>query len=172
MAASINSLHSNALRQISSVETFWLKRVFPVIWFGFCGFIFLINVVIGFAMAKGIIGPDGWPVLAVPIFALIFGYFYFHYAVSDLADAVFDGGDSLVFHREDKEVRIPLDEIMSVVFPVFGKPLRVELILRSDTLLGRKVAFLPKRPIKFNPFASNPIVDDLIERMNKTRRPE
>jgi hypothetical protein len=164
------SRHPDVLRQVSANETSFLKRVFPVLWFGFSGFTLSITAVIGLAMVGGVIEPDGWQLLPVPIFALIFGHFYFRYVVYDLADAVFDGGDSLVFRKENKEVRIPLDDIICVVFPVFGKPMRAELILRFDTLLGRKVAFLPKRPNTFNPFASNPIMADLIERIDRLQR--
>lgn len=115
--------------------------------------------------------PNGWELLPVPVFALIFGHFYFRYVLYDLADAVFDAGDSLVIRKDDKEVCIPLADIVRVVSRVSDKPLRVELTFCVDTPLGSTVAFLPKQPFTLNPFASNPIIENLIERIDRTQRP-
>lgn len=157
-----------AFRQISSTDTSWWKHVFPTISFAFLGLAALISALIGFAIVRGVMEPDGWQLLPVPVFAMIFGSLYFRHVVYDLVDAVFDGGDSLVFRKDGEEVGVPLSDVAAVVSPVPGKPMRVELILRSDTPLGRKVAFLPKRPFTLNPLASNPIIDDLIERIDRS----
>jgi len=47
-------------------------------------------------------------------------------------------------------------------------PPRVTLSLRKASLFGKQVSFCA--PIRFMPFASSPIIDDLIARVDAARR--
>jgi hypothetical protein len=158
---------SDALRKISSKQTWWLKRVFPVVWFGFCGFLTCISALMAVDMVAGDMKPDGWLILPIPAFMLVFGHFYSRRMLYDLADEVVDTGDSLVVRRDGLEVRIPLADIVKVETGTLDESLRVVLTLRTDTRLGRKIAFMPARPFTLDPGAPSPIVAELRERIEQ-----
>jgi hypothetical protein len=151
------------MQRISSRTTFFSKRVFPLIWFGFLAFI----VIAPFLGKK----PKGGPpagFFIVPIFMAAFGYFLMKKLVFDLADAVFDDGDSLVVRFGSTEERIPLSQIINVSYSYMANPPRVTLTLRTPGSFGKEVSFSP--PQRFLPFAKSPIVADLIDRVDAARR--
>lgn len=155
------------MRQISSNQTFWLKRVFPVLWFGLIT-VFMGIVIIASANSKAAAPPVF--VLAVPVLMMGVGYVLFRHLLFDLADKVFDTGDALEVHKAGQVVRVPLADLINVDSAPFVNPPRIVLTLRTETALGRKIAFSPKRPFSLNPFASNPIADELIDRIDQARR--
>ncbi len=150
------------MKRISSRMTFFQKRVFPVFWFGFL----LIFVVAGArAASKTSAGPT---MLIVPAFMGLFGYFLFRKLIFDLADEVLDDGDSLVVRFGNQEDRIPLSEIINVSCSIMTNPQRATLTLRNPGHFGRQIAFAP--PQRLFPFMNNPVIDDLIERIDTARR--
>ena len=77
-------------RRISSRQTFFLKRVFPVLWFGMV----VLSLAAGLACARaGKAVPA--PVFIVPLLLFVVGYAVIRRLVHDLADEVFDEGDAL-----------------------------------------------------------------------------
>jgi len=152
------------MRRISSKMTFFSKRIFPVIWFGFL----LIFVTASFpiALTSGEIPPA--PFFIVPVIMAIFGYFLFKKLVFDLVDEVWDDGDTLVVKNRGQEVRIALSEIMNVSYSMFVNPARVTLLLRRPSVFGREISFSP--PARFSPFSKSPIIDELIDRIDAKRR--
>ena len=50
--------------------------------------------------------------LIVPCLMAIFGFFFFKKLLWDLADEVFDEGDSLLFRKGKKEQRVNLKDII------------------------------------------------------------
>src|SRR6266568_4606218 len=108
------------MRRISSKTTFFYKRVFPVIWFGF----------LAIFMAAPFVAPlvggstSGSPVafLAVPAFMMIFGYFSMKKLVFDLVDEVLDAGDALVVKNGYLEDRLALSDIMNVDYTQYMNP--------------------------------------------------
>jgi hypothetical protein len=151
------------MRRISSRTTFFSKRVFPVIWFGFVALIFL-GPLLGNKNKGG--PPAGF--LLMPIFMAVFGYFIMKKLVFDLADEVLDDGNTLVVRFGSEEQRIPLSEIMNISYTYLSNPSRVTLTLRTPGRFGKEVSFSP--PQSFVPFAKSPIVADLIERTDAARR--
>ena len=150
------------MKRISSRTVFFIKRVFPVIWFGFLVF------VVAIALSKKPSG--GVPVAAFlfPVFMAGFGYFIMKKLVFDLADEAFDDGDALVIRFGSEQQRIPLSEIINVSYSYMVNPPRITLTLRSPGQFGKEVSFSP--PSTFIPFAKSPIVADLIERVDAARR--
>lgn len=150
------------MQRISSRSTFFTKRVFPVIWFGFLAFF------VAIMLSKAPSG--GFPValFAFPMFMAVFGYFLMKKLVFDLADEVFDAGDALVVRFGSEQERIPLAEIINVSYAYMMNPPRVTLTLRIPGQFGKEVSFSP--PTSFVPFAKSPIVADLIERIDAARR--
>jgi hypothetical protein len=130
------------MQRISSRSTFFTKRVFPVIWFGFLVFFVAVTLV-------------NKPARGLPV-------------VFDLADEVLDAGDALIVRFGSEQERIPLSEIINVSYVYMTNPPRVTLTLRTLCQFGKEVSFSP--PTRFLPFAKSPIVADLIERADAARR--
>jgi hypothetical protein len=151
------------MRRISSRNTFFTKRIFPLVWFGFLAFI-----VISPLLGKKPKGGLSVGFLIIPICMAAFGYFLMKKLVFDLADEVFDDGDALVVRFGSEQERIPLSEIMNVSYSYLVNPPRVTLTLRTPSRFGKEVTFSP--PQRFLPFAKSPIIADLIERADAARR--
>ncbi len=151
------------MQRISSRSTFFSKRVFPLIWFGFLA-IFIIALLLG-NKPEGAISTGFFVML---IFMAILGYFVMKKLVFDLADEVLDEGDSLVVRFGNDQERIPLSQIMNVSYSYMSNPARVTLTLRTPGRFGKEITFSP--PQRFLPFAKSPIVADLIDRIDAARR--
>jgi hypothetical protein len=151
------------MKKISSRSTFFSKKVFPVIWFGFLVF-FIITALAGMAAkSEGIA-----PLLIMPVLMAVFGYGIMKKLVFDLADEVWDTGDALLVKNKNEEELIPLTNIINVSYSVMVNPPRVTLTLRRPCRFGKEVSFSP--PVRFVPFSKSPIIADLIERIDAKRQ--
>ena len=146
------------MRRISSAWTFFYKRVFPIIWFGF------LVVFVGIGVVKG----QGPIVVFVPIAMIGFGYFIMQKLVFDLVDEVWDDGDTLVVKNGGQEQRIALSDIKNVSYSAFMNPPRVTLALRRPTVFGEQITFCA--PVRLVPLSSSPVIAELIERVDRARR--
>jgi hypothetical protein len=89
----------------------------------------------------------------------------------DLVDEVWDDGDALVVRNAGTEQRVPLRNIINIGYSLLTNPERVTLTLRDAGPLGREVTFMPmRRPFSFRWLSRNPIIDELIERVDRARR--
>jgi len=141
--------------------TFYAKRVFPAVWFGFLPFFVITTLA-----ANG--GREFQPaILIIPLFMAVVGYIVMKKLVFDLVDEVWDDGTELIVKNRALVERIPLSNIMNVSYMVLSNPPRVTLTLRNPGLIGREVTFSP--PVRWIPFARSPIVDRLIERIDAAR---
>lgn len=153
---------------ISSKQTFFTKRIFPAIWLGGVALFLVFGAAANLSHASS---PDNIVFLLVPVFMLVFGFLLFRKLLWDLADEVQDGGDYLLVRKGAIEKRIPLADIFNVSMNQFTNPKRVTLRLRSPGELGDEIAFIPKMPgFGLNPFARNPVVEDLMRRVDQARR--
>jgi hypothetical protein len=152
------------MRQISSKWTFFYKYIFPVIW---CGFIIVFLIVAVFVPSRS---GQGLPIpaLIVPIIMLGIGYALMKKLIFDLADEVWDDGSALLVKKGGQEERIALSDIKNVNYSTMSSPPRVVLSLRRPSVFGEQLAFCA--PIRFIPFATSPVIDDLIERIDVARR--
>lgn len=151
------------MKKISSGATVFNKKVFPVFWFGFLAF-FL-------AMAsQGAIPAGRWEFVVMPLAMGAFVFVVMKKMVWDLADEVHDGGSYLLIRKGSEEERVALSNIMNVSASLHSKPQRVTLRLVQPGKFGAEIAFSPKMKFSFNPFAKNPIVEDLIVRVDRARR--
>jgi len=151
------------MQRISSRSTFFSKRVFPLIWFGFLAFFMITTLRV---KKPGVALPAEFFIM--PIFMGIFGYFVMKKLVFNLADEVLDEGDSLLVRFGSDQERIPLSQIINVSYSYMTNPSRVTLTLRTPGRFGKEITFIP--PQRFVPFAKSPIVADLIERIDAARR--
>jgi hypothetical protein len=143
-----------------SGSTFYFKKLFPAIWFGFLAFFLL--------AAAPASGGESILFYIVPVAMAIFGYGFFKRLVWDLADEVYDAGDRLVFRKGGQEQIVRLDEITNIAYSHLHSPERITIHVRSPGLLGKELVFNP--PMRSNPFSKCPLVSDLIERVDKARR--
>ena len=152
-------------KRISSRNTAFLKRVFPILWFG------IIALFIAVALLGARHGPSPPAVVYVaPVLVLAFGYFLIRRLVLDLADEVYDEGDALRVRFGSDEERIPLANIINVSYAGLTNPQRITLTLRTPGRFGRQVTFSPPRKLFGSLFADNPLVNELIERVDAARR--
>jgi hypothetical protein len=146
---------------ISSTLTFYYKRVFPIIWIGGCALIGGLGIYAGLSKGSGL-----FPFIVVTLIIFIFGIYFMKKYVFDLVDEVLDDGDALVVKNNGQEQRIPLADIKNLNYTILVSPPRVTLSLRRP-VFGDKVTFSP--PVPFIPFATSPIIDELIERIDAAR---
>jgi hypothetical protein len=154
------------MQQISSRSTFFYKRIFPPFWFGFV-------VIFAFIVVFTSNAKDGRPLflLVVPGFLLVIGYFIMKTFIWDLADQVFDAGDILIVRFGNEEDRISLSNIMNVSYAYMVNPPRVTLTLRAPSRFGSEVSFSPPSPLHvFWPLKKNPLIADLIQRVDAARQ--
>jgi hypothetical protein len=154
------------MKKISSRNTFWLKKVFPVLWLAF-PILFVVIAARGPAFEQL---SDDWPFFFAPILALVVGAFFYWKLIWVLADEVYDGGDFLVVRRGGEEETIPLDRIINVSAPFVSKTPRVTLKLAQAGRFGSEIAFTPIAPFTLNPFAKNAVAEDLMVRVDAARR--
>jgi hypothetical protein len=159
-------LPGQAGRRISAGKTWFYKRVFPVIFMG------MIVLCFGLAIATARRGSGlPLPALIVPLFALGLAWFVVRRLVSDLADEVWDEGDALRVRFGHEEERIELANIVNVGYTFMVNPARVTLTLRNPGRFGKDVTFCPLQEGFLGPLIRrNPLVTDLIERVDAARR--
>jgi hypothetical protein len=152
------------VKRISSRWTFFNKRIFPVIWFGIICLVFS-----GFAVDMLVKRQVNLVVILVPAFMIVFGYILFKKLIFDLVDEAWDAGDYLIFKNKGIEEIVRLENIMNVSASTFTNPPRVTLTLRAPSRLGSEITFSPPTPFTLNPFKKSPIVDELIQRVDRAR---
>jgi hypothetical protein len=154
------------MRRISSGMTFFYKRIFPIIWFGFLTLFMAAPFIL--PMIGGAISGSPMPFLIAPVMMIV-GYFFMKRLIFDLVDEVLDAGDALVIRNGHLEERVALSDIMNVGYSQFMNPPRVTLSLRSPGMFGDRVSFCA--PVSLMPtFSTSPIIDELIKRVDAARR--
>jgi len=151
------------MRQLSSQLTFFYKRVFPILWFG------IIAVVLGVLISITLAGGQfPLPSLIIPVLMAGFGYYLFKKLFFNLVDEVWDDGDALIVKNGREEERIGFTDIMNVSYTVLVNPPRVTVLLRRPSSFGKEISFLP--PMRFLRILPNPLITELIERIDAKRR--
>lgn len=150
------------MTRISSKFTFFHKKGFPLLWFGFLA-VFVTLALINEAFEKD-------PMFLVgPIVMAVFGFFVMKKLVWDLVDEVYDCGDFLLIKNRGEEDRIPLSNIMNVSASTMMNPPRITLRLVNPGKFGNEIAFSPLTSFTFNPFAKNQVAEGLIVRVDRAR---
>jgi hypothetical protein len=143
--------------------TFFYKRVFPIFWFGF-----LTLFMIGPTAVAWSSGQAPQPMFFImPIIMMVVGYAIMKKMVFNLVDQVFDVGDALLVKNGSQQEQIPLADITNISYVQMMNPPQVTLSLRQPTSFGDKVTFCA--PTRFIPFATSPVIDDLIKRVDAAR---
>jgi len=106
-------------------------------------------------------------IVIFPIIMIVFGFALFKKMAWDLADEVFDEGNSLKSRKGRKEQRVELKGIININYAHLSSPERVVIHTRTEGAIGKELAFNP--PMRFNVFSKDPIVMELIERVDSAR---
>jgi hypothetical protein len=152
-------------KRISSRNTRFYKRVFPVLWFGGVAAF----LAVGLGTMRGA-HPAPVEVFIAPVFMLVIGWFVMRRLVFDLADEVYDEGDALRVRNGGDEERIALADIVNVSYAGMTNPPRITLTLRNSGRFGREVTFSPAQSFLGPLFRANPMVRELIDRVDAARR--
>ena len=152
------------MRLTSSKMTFFYKRIFPVIWFGFLAVFFLIALVQGLA-ADPI---SNLPFLIVPVVMAIVGYQIMKKMSFGLVDEVFDLGDALLVRNGGQEERIALADIKNVNFFPLYEPAAGHLVAAAAEHLWRDDCVLCAGPVM--PLSRSPMIEELIDRIDAARQ--
>ena len=149
---------------MSSKMTFFYKRVFPVIWFGFLAAFFLI----GLAKSRAGDPISNLPSLIIPVVMAIIGYQIMKKMTFNLVDQVFDLGDALLVRNGGQEERIALADIKNVNFVPYMSPPQVTLSLRRPSVFGDTIVFCAlARLMTLSP---SPTIEKLVDRIDAARR--
>jgi len=147
------------MQRISSRNTVFYKKIFPLIWFGL-----LTAIGLGHLIVK-------WKVeisfLLIPIGLAFLGYFFMKKLVFNIVDEVWEEGDTLIVRNKGEEIYVALSEIINVSYSGFTNPPRATLTLRHTGPWGKETTFLPPR----GPFPGlkSPVIDSLIEKIDIQR---
>jgi hypothetical protein len=153
-------------RRISSRNTFFLKRILPLLFLG----VLALGVLLPLLSAHASGRPVPYPVLAMPVVMGVIFFVVFKRLVFDLADEVIDEGEALRVRFGQDEERLPLANIMNVSYAGLSNPRRVTLTLRQPGRYGSEITFSPQLTLA-DSFARPPaLVRDLIERVDAARR--
>ncbi|HXY95845.1 MAG TPA: hypothetical protein VEH00_02645 [Steroidobacteraceae bacterium] len=153
-------------KRISSRNTFFQKRVLPYLLFG----VIALGVALPLLLTRGNANAPPWPVFAAPLAVAIIIYVVLKKLVFDLADEVWDEGDALRVRFGEDQERIPLAEIINLSYSGITNPPRITLTLRTAGRFGREVSFSPQQSVLSPLFRPNPLVNELIERVDAARR--
>jgi hypothetical protein len=155
------------MQRLSSPSTFFYKRVFPALWFGFLAIFLVMWSGIGFTEHTAGL----WPSLLMPVCMAVFGLILFKRIIFDLVDEVWLDGESLVVKNRGESTRIALRDVINVNASTMTNPPRITLMLRTESSrLGKSISFMPagRRGI-FSAFKPNPVATDLIHRIDALR---
>lgn len=159
------------MRRLSSSSTFFYKRIFPVLWFGFL-LVFLAIALWSTLYPQASARPQPVvPFLLMPLLMAGIGFLVFRKLIFDLVDEVWLDGDWLVVKNRDEQRRVALSDVMNANATTMTNPRRITVMLRTDTRYGRSFSFMPASPRGFlSAFKPDPIATDLIERVDALRR--
>ena len=152
------------MQLMSSKMTFFYKRIFPVIWFGFLAVFFL------GALIQGLAAPSiaFLPFVVVPVVLAIVCYQFMKRMAFNLVDEVLDLGDALLVRSGGREERVALADIKNVNFFPYMSPPQVTLSLRRPSLFGDAIVFCA--PLRLLPLSRNPTIEKLIDRIDAARQ--
>ena len=112
------------MNKISSDFDYLFKRIFPIIWFGILGYVFISNLLISIDKGK-----EHYGMMFIVTIGAILGYIIMKKYLFNLIDEVYDEGDSLLFKNKGKEVRVNLREIKNISYSASSSPACVKIHL-------------------------------------------
>lgn len=150
------------MRKISSGMTWYQKRMYPVV----------TVIVLGtwIAAAVRMSAPEVKLALAVmTAVGAVVSFITFRKRIWTLMDEVHDGRDFLLLRNRGDDERIPLSDVQNVSAASTRGVAPITLRLTRPSKFGTEITFVPAMEFTLNPFAKNPILEDLIVRVDAAR---
>jgi hypothetical protein len=148
------------VNRISSRWTRFIKWVTPIAWLGGLGYLAVDSARDGRLDA----------LLAVIVSGMaLAGLLLMKIFIWNLADEVYDCGDSLLVRRGGLEESVPLAEVTQVALALFSRPPRITLKLAKPGKFGRSIVFTPPTSPGQEIFGRNPIAEQLLAKVDKAR---
>lgn len=146
--------------KLISGQTYFVKRVFPALWFGIL--VVLSSMVL-------IAGDDPFRLFVIMIAIILGGVAYFLFKKNTwiLVDEVYDGGDHLLCIKNGKEKKVIFSDIEYVSHIITRSPEKIKLHLMEDRGLGKVLTFI--LPLRSNRTSENPLVIDLKKRVDRAK---
>ena len=134
---------------LSSTLTSFYKRTFPALFFGLTIFVPVVFAIVQLLSGRSL----SLPLLIGPFAFGGLGFFILRHFVRDVADEVYDTGETLVVHRHGRVTEIPIAQIESALYRAAHPSTRVQLRLRTPSAeLGRTFSFIaPPGQSRFEP---------------------
>lgn len=158
------------MKKISN-SVFFIKKIFPIFWFGFIGLFLLIS------LGAALFGDEPkqgrfffLPFFIMPVFMGVFGYFIMKKLLFNLVDEVYDCSTYLLVKNKGQEDKIMLVDILNINTIFFSNPPQSKLTLVKPCIFGKEISFLPINKLIYNPFKNSPVIDDLIIRIDQAKR--
>ena len=142
-----------------SRTSFILKRLLPF---------FIIGILLLMPLIALIEGRFSILVIVIPALIIAFTLFIMRKLVWELADEVYDAGEFLLVRRGGDEQKIYFSDIVNINYQGFTSPSRISVLCRTPGAFGNEVVF--SGPLSFNPLNTPKLVQDLVERADRTRR--
>jgi hypothetical protein len=159
------------MRRLSSSYTYFYKRIFPWLWFGFLAVIELVVMYASWGRRASVLPSLIGPVLIGPAFMAMLGFVLYRKLIADLVDEVWLASDMLLVKNRGDEISVGLRDIVNVNAVSVTNPRRITLMLRNATRLGQHISFMPA--IQSGSFVSSfkpdPIASELIARVDALR---
>jgi hypothetical protein len=148
------------VNRISSRWTRFIKWVTPIAWLGGLGYLAVDSARDGRLDA----------LLAVIVSGMaLAGLLLMKIFIWNLADEVYDCGDSLLVRRGGLEESVPLADVTQVALALFSRPPRITLKLAKPGKFGRSIVFTPPTSPGQEIFGRNPIAEQLLAKVDKAR---
>jgi hypothetical protein len=148
------------VNRISSPWTRFIKWASPLAWLGALAY-FAVDSARGQRMDLMLFGI----VTALAVVGLLLMKFF----LWNLADEVYDCGDSLLVRRGGIEESVPLAGITEVALALFSRPPRITLKLARPGKFGSSIVFTPPTSPGLELFGRNPIAEDLKAKVQRAR---
>ena len=150
------------MKAISWRRTAFLKRVFPVLWFGSLAAFVALAVATGEAVKDPLL-------VVVPLAIMALGFVLMKGLVWIVADEVLDLGDALLVRKGRLQQRVPLTDIRQVAVATNMNPPRITLRLDKPGELGSDIAFFSASGMTLNPFRRCPVGEELAARVKRAK---
>ena len=148
---------SAGMQRISRVDSWWSKRLLPLVTGGIC-----LGAIVAMVSKDGLPWAQVAPILIVFGIAVAWASVHLH---RQMADEVWDGGDRLLVRRGSRDTTVTMADIAKVECRGQRHSATLTLHLRD----GGKILFCPRlNPPGSYYFASNLVADDLGRRVGSS----
>lgn len=150
------------MKTISSKWTFFMKTIFPIVWFGFLA-VFVI-VLIGTNTIT-----LHFMLWVMPLLLAALGFILMKVLIWGGMDEVIDCGDYLIVKYRGQEDKIPLSNIININWTTYQNPPSISLRLKNASKFGQTISFFPITRFGMNRLKTHPIAEELITRVDAAR---